>query len=37
MESAKPLFSYRPYWAKRFGVSTFLPMSKQGNGCARLG
>jgi uncharacterized radical SAM protein YgiQ len=29
MESAKPLFSYRPYWAKRFGVSTFLPMSKQ--------
>ena len=29
MESAKPLTSYRPYWAKRFGVSTFLPMSKQ--------
>jgi hypothetical protein len=29
MESAKPLFSYRPYWAKRFGVSTFLPMSKK--------
>ncbi len=29
METAKPLFSYRPYWAKRFGVSTFLPMSKR--------
>ncbi len=29
MESAKQLFSYRPYWAKRFGVSTFLPMSKK--------
>ncbi len=29
METAKPLFSYRPYWAKRFGVSRFLPMSKQ--------
>jgi len=29
MEAAKPLFSYRPYWAKRFGVSRFLPMSKQ--------
>ena len=29
MESAKPLSSYRPYWAKRFGVSRFLPMSKQ--------
>ncbi len=29
MESPKPLFSYRPYWAKRFGVAPFLPMSKQ--------
>jgi uncharacterized radical SAM protein YgiQ len=29
METAKPLFSYRTYWAKRFGVSTFLPMSKK--------
>ena len=29
METAKPLFSYRPYWAKRFGVSTFFPMSKK--------
>src|SRR5574343_1390346 len=23
-----PLFSYRPYWAKRFGVAPFLPMSR---------
>jgi hypothetical protein len=29
MEPAKPLFSYRPYWARRFGVSPFLPMSRQ--------
>ena len=29
MEPAKPLFSYRPYWAKRFGVSPFLPMSRK--------
>ncbi len=29
METAKNLFSYRPYWAKRFGVSAFLPMSKK--------
>jgi hypothetical protein len=29
METAKPLFSYRPYWAKRFGVAPFLPMSRQ--------
>ena len=29
METAKPLFSYRPYWAKRFGVSPFLPMSRK--------
>ncbi len=28
MQSAKPLFSYRPYWAKRFGVAPFLPMSR---------
>ncbi|TCS72767.1 putative radical SAM protein YgiQ [Sulfuritortus calidifontis] len=28
MESAKPLFSYRPYWAKRFGTAPFLPMSR---------
>ena len=25
---AKPLASYRPYWAKRFGIAPFLPMSK---------
>jgi uncharacterized radical SAM protein YgiQ len=24
----KPLFSYRKYWAKRFGVAPFLPMSR---------
>jgi uncharacterized radical SAM protein YgiQ len=27
-ESAKPLFSYRKYWAHRFGVAPFLPMSR---------
>ncbi|MDR0575969.1 MAG: YgiQ family radical SAM protein [Candidatus Accumulibacter sp.] len=27
-EPPKPLFSYRPYWAKRFGVAPFLPMSR---------
>jgi len=26
--SAKSLGSYRPYWAKRFGVAPFLPMSR---------
>ena len=25
---AKPLTSYRPYWAKRFGNAPFLPMSR---------
>lgn len=25
---AKPLTSYRPYWAKRFGPAPFLPMSR---------
>jgi len=25
--AAKPITSYRPYWAKRFGVAPFLPMS----------
>jgi uncharacterized radical SAM protein YgiQ len=29
MEAAKPLFSYRPHWAKRFGTAPFLPMSRQ--------
>jgi uncharacterized radical SAM protein YgiQ len=26
--AAKPLASYRPYWAKRFGTAAFLPMSR---------
>jgi uncharacterized radical SAM protein YgiQ len=26
--NAKPLFSYRKYWAHRFGVAPFLPMSR---------
>lgn len=26
---APSLFSYRPYWAKRFGQAPFLPMSRQ--------
>lgn len=26
---AKPIQSYRPYWAKRFGVSTMLPTSRE--------
>ena len=26
--NAKPLTSYRPYWAKRFGVAPYLPMSR---------
>jgi uncharacterized radical SAM protein YgiQ len=29
MLSAKNLFSYRKYWAKRFGVAPVLPMSRQ--------
>jgi uncharacterized radical SAM protein YgiQ len=28
MESAKNLFSYRQFWAKRFGTATVLPMSR---------
>src|SRR5579859_3624098 len=28
MEAAKPLFSYRPYWAHRFGTAPFLPTSR---------
>ncbi len=28
MESDKQLFSYRKYWAHRFGVAPFLPMSR---------
>ena len=27
-DAAKPLFSYRPYWARRFGTAPFLPMSR---------
>ena len=27
-EAPKPLFSYRPYWAKRFGIAPYLPMSR---------
>ncbi len=29
MQSAKKLFSYRKYWAERFGVAPVLPMSRQ--------
>ncbi len=29
MQSAKNLFSYRKYWAARFGVAPVLPMSRQ--------
>ncbi len=28
LPTAKPLTSYRPYWAKRFGTAPFLPMSR---------
>ena len=28
MPAATPLFSYRKYWAARFGVAPFLPMSR---------
>src|SRR5262245_2285703 len=29
MQAAKPLFSYRKYWAERFGTAPFLPMTRQ--------
>jgi len=29
MQAAKPLFSYRKYWAQRFGTAPFLPMSRE--------
>ncbi len=29
MQLTKPVFSYRQYWAKRFGVAPVLPMSRQ--------
>ena len=35
--AAKPLTSYRKYWASRFGTAKFLPMSARGDGAARLG
>jgi uncharacterized radical SAM protein YgiQ len=28
MSTAKPLFSYRPYWAKRFGIAPVLPTTR---------
>ncbi|MBL3589128.1 MAG: YgiQ family radical SAM protein [gamma proteobacterium endosymbiont of Lamellibrachia anaximandri] len=29
MQTAPDIFSYRPYWAKRFGISPVLPMSRE--------
>ncbi len=29
MQPVRELFSYRKYWAKRFGVAPFLPMSRE--------
>ncbi len=29
MQAAKDIFSYRPYWAERFGTAPFLPMSRE--------
>lgn len=29
MQSAKNIFSYRQFWAKRFGTSPYLPMSRE--------
>ncbi|MFY9329678.1 MAG: YgiQ family radical SAM protein [Georgfuchsia sp.] len=28
MNTAKPLDSYRPFWAKRFGIASFLPTTR---------
>ncbi|HET9621992.1 MAG TPA: YgiQ family radical SAM protein [Kofleriaceae bacterium] len=28
MSAPRPLFSYRPFWAKRFGVAPFLPTTR---------
>lgn len=28
MQAAANIFSYRPYWARRFGVAPYLPMSR---------
>ena len=30
MADATPIFSYRPYWAHRFGTAPFLPLSRAG-------
>jgi len=29
MKAPQALFSYRPYWAKRFGTAPFLPMTRE--------
>ena len=29
MQAARDLFSHRPYWAKRFGIAPFLPMTRE--------
>lgn len=29
MQSPQPIFSYRKYWARRFGTAPFLPMSRE--------
>ncbi len=29
MQTAKPLFSYRPFWAKRFGIAQVLPTTRE--------
>ena len=29
MQTARDLFSYKPYWAKRFGTAPFLPMNRE--------
>ena len=28
MSAARTLFSYRPYWAQRFGIAPFLPTTR---------
>src|SRR5882672_2764015 len=29
MQTARDLFSYKPYWAKRFGTAPFLPVNRE--------
>jgi len=29
MQAARDLFSYKPYWPKRFGTAPFLPMTRE--------